>query len=368
MRFLCCFILLLGCFFAKSSTSYAQQKTEKDLVNEIILNFQYPDDSAYTALFPDYTFMSGLIMQYQPKDSMEMVRINKIRNNIRHIAQFDPELNKEILDMMDFVRQKGADSGIHWNDILIAKYELDKQRLPYELIGFELIAPIRMQGFIFIKDMLTRKRYGITVKDIYMMDGKWYGGRVINILQASNEAEYEESLRAEQKELQHMMKLKQEGKLDSFLAVRDSIRKHQESLLKLEEEEEIVQEEKPKEIADRKLFLGYFDKIMEVDLYIRYIKGSCPEEICSWEAMYRFDDMSEFILLDVEQKEDGTFVFTEDELGVMELKLQGNTFTGTWTSVTDKTEYEVYLKEIDAIKDRRLQKLDKEFEYLKEWE
>lgn len=371
VRFYSCFIFVSLCLSLTSSNVFAQKDTEKELVHEIVTCLQTGDDSTYAALFPTYKFLAEQIYTFSPKDSFQTVRIQRLRSNMRHLREFDPELNPKLLDMMEFVRSKGADSGIHWGDIMIVKYELDKQRLPYELTGYEMIAQIRMQGFIFIRDMLTRKRYGIPVRDIYFINGKWYGGTVLNILEASSPAEYEESLTEEQKHMQYLMMLKQQGLLDSFFAAKDSIKKSKMYTTNLDLDEEDEDEEQPstifKEIIDRKLFTGYFDKIMEVELYIRYIKGTCPEQICSWEAMYRFDDLDEFIQLEVEQKPDGTFVFTEDELGVMELRQQGNTFTGTWTSVADKTEYEVYIKEQEEIKDRKLYKLDKTFEELK-WE
>lgn len=343
---------------------YAQKDTEKELVHEIVNILQMGDDSAYADLFPTTELMYEMANSFTPKNEFETERLAKLRSNMRNLRQFDPEQEPRIIDMMNFVRQKGADSGLHWGDILIAKFELDKQRLPYELIGFELIAPIRMQGYIFIRDMLTRKRYGIAVRDIFLINDKWYGGLVLNILEASSAYEYEESLADEEKELKILMAYKEQGLLDSVLAAKDSIRK---SILypggiDEEEEDEIAQQTMFKDIAERKLYTGYFDKSIPVEIYIRSIKGTCPEQICSWEAMYRFGDIDDFIIIDVERLPDGTFVFTEDEMGVMELKLQGNTFTGTWTAVSDKTEYEVYLKEKEAIRDRKLFKLDKTFE------
>lgn len=354
--------ILLIVLLQPTGPAAAQQASEKDLVYKIVDIMRGGSDSSYAALFPTFKMMTDLAATYQPKDSFQIERINRIRVNMRQLQQFDPEYNPGIIDRMHFVRQKGADSGVHWGDILIAKYELDKQRLPYELIGFELIAPIRMQGYIFIRDMLTRRRYGIAVKDIYMMDGKWYGGAVLNILEASNEAEYEESLAIEEKELKRLMIYKRQGLLDSVLAARDSIRKSKLYAGAEVEDEEAEATPMYKDIAERKLYTGYFDKQVEVELYMRFIKGTCPEGICSYEAMYKFGDMDEYIILEVERKADGTFVMMEEELGVMELKLQGNTFTGTWTSVRDKTEYEAYLKEKEELRDRKMYKLDKAYE------
>ena len=223
MRFV--YLVIIFVLFLPVHKIAAQAKTEQELVQQIITIIQTGDDSSYAALFPTMKLMSEAITEFQPKDSIQELRINKLRNNMHHLSKFDPELTPKIVDMMNFVRKKGADSGVHWGDILIAKFELDKQRLPYELIGFELIAPLRMQGYIYIRDMLTRRRYAIAVRDMYLIKDKWYGGLTLNILEASNAAEYEESLAIETKELQRLMAAKREGVLDSVLAARDSIRK-----------------------------------------------------------------------------------------------------------------------------------------------
>lgn len=359
MKFLNKSILTLCCILY-ASTVFAQRDTEQELVQDIINYIQTADDSAYASLFPPFDMMAQAVYNYQPKDSFQMERINKMRRNLKELRQFDPQMNTTIVERMNFVREKAVDSGLHWGDILIAKYELDKQRLPYKQIGFELVAPIRMQGYIFIRDMLTRRRYGIAVRDIYLINEKWYGGVVLNILESSTSVEYEESLRDEEKELERLMAYKQAGLLDSILAAKDSLRKLATGGFDDDEEEE--DETIFKEISQRKFYTGYFDKQVEVELYIRGIKGACPDIACSWEAMYRFGDIDEYIVVDVEKREDGTFVFTEEDMGVMEIKLSGTTFTGTWTAFSDKTEYEVYLKENIAMKDRKLFKLDRKFE------
>lgn len=350
-------ILLLLCQVTK-----AQMKTEQDLVNEIVICMQMNDDSSYAKLFPPFTLLTELAYTYSPRDSFENIRINRLRSNQNELRKFDPEFNPDIFNLLDFVHTKGADSGIHWGDITIVRYELQKQRLPRELIGFELIAPIRLHGYIFLQDMLTRRRYGVTVKDIYLLKDKWYGGMVMNILEANSIQEFEYWLREEQKELRKLLIAKKNGTLDSVLAAKDSIRKSNIELGLWEDEEEM--KTIYKEIVDRKLFKGFLDKEYDIDLYIRYIKGTCPEPVCDWEAMYKIEGYDEYIFLDVERKEDGTYVFTEEEVGVMELQEMGGVMTGTWTSFRDKTEYEVYVKEEEEMKNRKLYKLDKNFEEL----
>lgn len=356
------FIWLLTCCLYISADVSAQSKTEKDLVNEIIINLQTGDDSSYAAMFPTMKLMSELLYAFQPSDEYQAKRITGLRSNQRVLMQFDPDHNPKILGMFNWVRNKGADSGIHWGDILIARYELQKQRLPRELIGFELIAPIRMNGYIFFQDMLTRKKYGVAIRDIFLMNDKWYGGLVMNVLEANTIPDYEYQLKLEEKEMMKLMEAKRNGTLDSILAARDSVKQSKIKVWMQDDEEEDSKESIYKEVVDRKLFRGYFDKEIEVELYVRYLKGPCPETVCDWEAMYRLGDTDNFILLDVERKEDGTWVFTEEEVGVMELKQSGSTFTGTWTSYSDKTEYEVYMKEKEEIKGRKLFKMDKIFE------
>lgn len=343
-----------------TSVCNAQMKTDKDLVNEIITNLQTGDDSMFGEQFPKFQFLQQLVYAYQPADEYQGERIYKLKGKFNELKKFDPEFNPKLLGMFHFARDKASDSGMHWSDILIARYVLDKQFLPRELIGFEYIAPIRLSGYIFVQDMLTRRKYCIAVRDIMLLEDKWYGGTVLNILEASTIPEYEERLMQEEEEMRKLMIAKQNGTLDSILALKDSVRQSKIKVSMSDDEDK--QNTIFKDVMDRKVYWGYFDNQLPVDLYVRFIKGACPETICEWEAMYKLDDIDEYIILDVTRNEDGTFIMTEEDVGVMELKLEGNTFTGTWTSFSDKTEYEVYLKEKDGVKPKKLFKLDKIFE------
>lgn len=357
-RYVCVAIVLL---FTVSNNATAQVRTEKELIDEIVLNLQMGGDSSYASLFPFYDTLKEIVMTHSDPDSYKTVRLNTLRTNVGYLRHFDPEFNSDILGMFHFVRQKAIDSNLHWNDILIARYVLDKQRLPRELIGFELIAPLRLQGLIFVKDMLTRKTFGIAVKDVLMIDGKWYGGQVVNILEASNETEYNEKLRLEMKEMQALLEAKEDGTLDSILAVKARI--HEEKIkIEAKEFEEQSALNMDKEVVDRKLFRGFYDKEIYLELYVRYIKGGCPETICFWEAMYQFEDYDGFVPLQVSRKEDGTYMFVEEDMGVMEVKKKGNLLVGKWIAFSDKTEYEIILKEETEIKGRKLMRLDKELD------
>ena len=127
---------------------------------------------------------------------------------------------------------------------------------------------------------------------------------------------------------------------------------------KEEEEEEEELANKRKQVADRKLFTGMLDNEIPVVLYIRYIKGDCPEGICSWEAIFKFGDQDGYTKEVVTRGEEGKWIFTEEETGgVMELTLKDKTFTGIFTATSDKVDYEARLQET-PMSQKRLESLD----------
>lgn len=117
-----------------------------------------------------------------------------------------------------------------------------------------------------------------------------------------------------------------------------------------------------KTIIQRKFYAGMFDNEIPVQLYVRYLKGNCPEVTCVWEAIYKFGDQDDYIKLTVSKSADGKWTFTEDPpQGVMELKLENGKYTGTWTSTDNQTGYDVKLSEIEATP-KKTKQLDEVFE------
>jgi hypothetical protein len=94
-----------------------------------------------------------------------------------------------------------------------------------------------------------------------------------------------------------------------------------------------------------------------VQLYVRYIKGPCAGGVCSWEALFKFGDQDEWVPMTIAKNKEGNWIFTE-ELGGMELKLDGSVYTGTWAAGDTKTEYEVYFKE-SSLSSKKANALDK---------
>lgn len=351
-----------------AGNAWAQTKSEALQVGAILESLQSGNESIYLSLFPSY---DTLLTQLHA--TTDTIAIKNFGTNPEKLQQYDPMFNEDIGKDYKYVRQKGKDSGVHWTDILMARYELERMLIPGNLRGIEKIIEGRMQGYIMIEDILTRRHYVITVKDIMRFKGLWYGGHVINILEAEGVDEYYDKLAAERKmEKQKLLAMLYPPDEDTVTSPAPTpVVKNEEaekkSFLYIDtEEEETKKQKRPdgnKEITERKLYVGTFDGTTKVEMYIRGIKGSCPEAACYWEAMYRFQDQDEYIKLDVSKKEDGTWVFDEEpDVGSMDLVLKDDKFTGTWISIKDKTEYEVNLKEKKEVKPSKLEELDRVIE------
>lgn len=335
----------------------AQMDEESKLVNHILVSLQKSDDSGYAALFPKYEDLVKAATNYQPETDEDRKRIMNILDSPGKLQRYDPEYNPAIIEDFRNVLKKGKDSGLHWGDILMARYELQKIHLRKVMKGFEKIATIRLAGFVYVKDMLTRRMYMIAVADVFYINNKWYGGKVVNIMEAGTEEEYYRKLAGE-RELMQLLAEKGPAFIDSFRKATAVTRKKE--VVEEDEEDDDRKKVKPDVVA-RKLYTGKFDNQIPVELYVRHLKGDCAEPACAWEAMYRLEDMDYFILLQVTKSADGVWSFTEEDVGVMELTLIGDKYTGAWISFADKTEYDVRLAEEDAISSKKLFKLDEIF-------
>ena len=343
MRFLCyhilyIIILLFGC---KAEYGYAQAKTEQVHITFLLASMQSQNSSVHSRLYPEFDTMFMHIEKHNPQ-----TEVMNLRSDLTKLQKFDPAYNNELLRDFDFVIKKGTDSGLHWRDIILAGYELHKTPLTKNLIGLDKIMELRFHGFVFVEDMLTRRRYCIAVKDVECMKGKWYGGHLINILEAKTIDEYHAKLVIERKKALHP---------ELFAVVKDT----SAITMNVEERDEDEDEKPRKEVVERLYYTGMFDNEIPVELYIRGLKGDCPERSCYWEAMYKFQDHDEFTKLIVERMPDGKWLFTEDpDVGSMELDLNDGKFTGVWISLKDKTEYEVTFSEKKEVRSRKLLQMD----------
>ncbi len=343
-----------------SISAFGQTKSEALQVGEILSSLQSGNVGTYLSLFPSY---DSLLLKklYTSNDTVALATFGA---NPAKLRQYDPVFNIEIQKDFETVLKKGRDSSLHWRDIVMARYELERMIVTRDMRGIDKIIQVRLQGYIMIEDMLTRKHYIIAVKDIMGIDGLWYGGHVVNVLEAETIDEYYDKLAAERKiEKQKLMALLYPNDEVDADTVKQAPKPQKSNLDIASEEEEPEEEDKtpdgPKEVSARTFYTGTFDYQTKVELYIRGLKGNCPDTVCYWEAIYRFQDQDEYIKLDVTKKADGTWVFDEEpDVGSMELTLKEGRFTGTWISNKDRTEYEVNLKEKKEVKGSKLEEMD----------
>jgi len=333
---------------AKKEKVYnGQPRTEAELIAKIVSCMQYKDTITYAGLFDDFDTVWKQIMEYRPHDEFEAKSIENIRQHPEKVKQFDPYYNAAIAKNAYYVMKKGEDSGIHWNQVVIVRYELQKVRLTRDMVGYDLIARNRFQGYVILKDMLTRQIYIFTVNELQNIGNYWYGGMLANIYQAESIEEFQAK---EAGELKLLRMMKEFGLTEADLAKMQK-KDDPKHVIKVDDADDDETSATSgglikRDIVDRKLFTGTFDNTIPVKLYIRYMKGNCPGGICSWEAIYKFGDQDEFIKLDVSKSKEGNWLFNEDPpIGSMELTLNDKVFTGTWASSDIKTGYDVKLKE-----------------------
>ncbi len=352
--FIVCFIALMllcsaGAFAKKKEKEYkGPPRTEGELIGKIIDCLRFKDTITYPSLFPDFDTVWKQIIEYRPRDEMEAKAIAQIRQHPEKVKQFDPYYNHAINKNAYYVMQKGEDSGIHWNQVLMMRYELQKVKLTRDMVGYDLIAPTRFQGYVLLRDMLTRQVFIFTVNELQNIGKYWYGGVLANIYPAESIEEFQAK---EAGELRIRRMMKEFGLTEADLAKIKSKDTSKHVIQVNENDDDDANTTTAsglirRDVVDRKLYTGTFDNQIQVKLYVRYMKGNCPGGVCSWEAIYKFGDQDEFIKLDVSKTKEGNWLFNEDPpIGSMELTLKDKVFTGTWASSDIKTGYDVKLKE-----------------------
>jgi hypothetical protein len=199
--------------------------------------------------------------------------------------------------------------------------------------------------YIFFADVLTRRVFGVMAGDMLQMNGEWFGGRITEVYEGGTRDEWDDAR-------YFARKAKRDGK--------DTTKKET-----FTEQPELVEQSAQKVIVERKFYAGMFDNEIPVQLYVRSLKGSCPEGICAWEAIYKFGDQDDYIRLTVTRTEDGKWQMTENPpAGVMDLTLTKGVFSGSWTSTDDQTGYDVKLTELPASA-KKIKRLDAAFLELK---
>lgn len=332
--------LILICFLVCSLPSIAQQKDEAAVISKIFSALQYNDADAYAHLFAGVDSLSEWVVKNAPKNSTSYRKMLSVKNSEQYKAQFDTAIRTESIANFTSFLEKAEPLEINWRETIFIRFELEKMRRGRGLIT-EKIAKLRMMGYVFFKDQLMQKTYCFSVADIMNVNGYWYGGELVNIFEANTKEQYAQRFKEEQKKLR-----------DIALGIIDTTTNESTA-------SDGDEHEKPsamKEVVERRYYKGSFDDEIAVRLYVRYIKGSCKEGVCSWEALFKFGDQDGYVKMIVSRTADGKWLFNE-ELGGMELTLDGKTYTGSYAANSDKTEYEVSFQQV-PISPKKLQQLD----------
>lgn len=334
--------LFSGFLVLLSIPSFSQSKTEADLIQHIVNSLQRSDSFGYANVFLSTDSFATMCLRKAPATTEAYQNAVTLKNNPVAMMLQDSFAKMRAFAQFKKVYERGERIEIHWLNILNSRYELEQVGKTRDL-ALEAVAPDRFVGYLFVKDMLSTKHYVLSLADIMKIDGKWYGGLLNYIFEADSKEEFNEKLKAEKKRIMR--------------GIPDTLGQYADSVHKMEAKEESAISQKRKQVADRKLYLGYLDNDIPVDLYIRFIKGDCPEKICSWEAMMKFGD-NDFLPQEVTHNPDGKWVFTEDgNGGVLEMELKGSVFEGIFLETNDRIDYDAFLEEV-PLSNKKMQKLD----------
>jgi hypothetical protein len=337
-------LMAAGSLHAQKSARRKRGNTEQGLVNRIHACLANKDAYCYIDLWPDLDTLTKLAMQYSDSSSADFREAMILQEEPVKMMHADSLFKAMLKASFDSVIAAGEEIGVHWESTIPVRYELVRMRETRNKL-YEKLAPTRFVGYLFFVDALTRRSYGVMAGDMLQINGEWYGGRLRELYESSTRDEWEDARHEARKQKK---------------AGADTAKKEEIST----EQQQEINKSDPRIIADRKFYAGMFDNEIPVQLYVRHLKGGCPAGICSWEAIYKFGDQDDFILLQVTRSEDGKWQMAEvPEAGIMDLELKNGVFTGTWISADGQTGYDVKFTEVPASA-KKIKRLDEAFEEL----
>jgi len=330
-------LLLIGCL--STLQIFAQQRKEgmtgwkgKDRgegehIAKLLRCLQREELMNYTQLFPTVENMSRWIIEVSPPRSSAYQKAVFYLNKPELLHIMDTSIRNARKKEFNKMLHKAENIGLHWSKTVLLNYELERMKKTRDTV-LEKIAPERFLGYVFVKDQITDSVYCFTVSDLQMIKGNWYGGYLKNLFKADTKAEYE---------LQRMMEEKFYAKLahhktDSVNLIIDSLDDSRNDF-----------------IVARKYYEGTLDGYIPIELYIRYIKDTCAEDVCRYEALYKFGDNEDFISLRVSKKEK-EWTFREDKYNAfMQLTLGKIKYTGIWNDPAEHVKYKALLTELEEL-------------------
>jgi hypothetical protein len=347
-----CLILLLLLLLVSGEVSAFGNKnkrglprTEAGLMSNLLGCLSHRDTQAYFNLFVPFDTLWQLTLHNPDRSPEAMQELTHLKEHPQALIEFDPKFNGNIIGRFVNVLKKGEDSGLHWDAITMQRYELRRQGITNSsMLGYDKIAPERFKGYLFVKDLLGRTTWCITVKEIQKINGYFFGGQVLNMLQASTIDEYIKKEADEDRYMQWMAAhpYADSAQIDSLknggVRKKDSLGKKEPPVA--DDDENTTTR---RQVVDRKYYEGMFDETIPVKLYVRYMKEMVGNKPIMFDGLYKFGDQKSYVRLDITR--DGTSKWIMEDnipLGTLELILRDRVYTGTWTNADDNG-YEVKL-------------------------
>ena len=359
------FVLLLSFLFvAGANNAYGNKHkhrgepmTEVDLMNSVVSCLSHKDSVGYYYLFPPFDSLWHMVMHNSDHSPEAEQQLANLKEHPQSLIDFDPFYNHNILSRFLKVLSKGEDSGIHWNSIVIQRYELQQEGLTQNLVGYNKIAPERFKGYLFVRDLLGRQTFCITITEIQKIGGYFMGGQVINILEAST---IDQFIVKEEKEKKYFDWLATHPIVDTPSVDSAKIAAaNQDNLNAASTNDDDNNSKVRKEVIDRRFYEGKFDDEIPVQLYVRYMKDAKAGKTVTYDGLYKFGDQRDFVKLEITLNPEGKWVMEDDPpVGSLELVLKGKIYTGSWTNNDNGTGYDVVLKQT-AAPEKKIETLDK---------
>ena len=349
---LCC--LVLSGFLPASGKKHrhrGEPKTEVELMNSIVSCLQRKDTTGYYYLFPPFDTLWRMVISNSDHTPEAEKQLDNLKKHPQALIDFDPFYNHHIMSRFTDVLQKGEDSGIHWNGVVVERYEFQNEPVTRDLAGYEKISPDSMKCFLFLKDLAGRQTFCITISEIQKIQGFYFGGQVINILEASTIDQY---LAKEEKERRYLEWLAKHPIIDTP-KIDSASKLNLDSLSAAADDDN---SKVRKEVVERKYYEGKFDNEIPVSLYVRYMKDLHTGKVAFYDGLYKFGDQKNYVRLDITLA-DGKWLMEDDPpVGTLELVLKDRIYTGSWLNNDNATGYDVLLKQAD-LPERKMEQLEK---------
>jgi hypothetical protein len=133
--FILSFCLIAGTAHARGKRNrYAgAPKTEVELMNNVLGCLRHKDTLDYFNLFPPFDTLWRMVMHNADHTPETQQALNELKEHPQALIAFDPFFNKNIMMRFGAVLAKGEDSGMHWKEAALQRYELQKENLTRNL-------------------------------------------------------------------------------------------------------------------------------------------------------------------------------------------------------------------------------------------